>query len=72
VREAVRTDKRGHYAAACIALLENQGKVVELSWTIAADIDRRELIGREVDLIAAHGTCLRSSPACQFHGPSVS
>jgi hypothetical protein len=62
-----RPDKRGHYAAACVAAHEARGKVVEVSWTAAGDIDRRELMGREVDLIAAHRKQFRS-PVCQFHG----
>jgi hypothetical protein len=46
---------------------EEQGKTVEVSWATVGDMDRRELMGREVDLIAAHRKCF-GSPACQFHG----
>jgi len=43
------------------------GQTVEVSWATVGDMDRRELMGREVDLIAAHRTRF-GSPACQFHG----
>lgn len=66
-RARSRDDKRGHSAAACIAAHEVRGKTVDVSWVLAGDIDRRELLGREVDLIAAHRR-LSGSPACQFHG----
>jgi len=62
-----REDKRGHYAAACVAAHEKQGNTIEVSWAIAGDVDRRELMGLEVDLIAAHRKRF-GSPACQFHG----
>ena len=62
-----REDKRGHYAAACVAAHEKQGKTIEVSWAITGDVDRRELMGREVDLIAAHRKRF-GSPTCQFHG----
>jgi hypothetical protein len=62
-----RPDKRGHYGAACVAAHEERGKVVEVSWVTASDLDRRELMGREADLIAAHRKWF-GSPACQFHG----
>ena len=62
-----RPDKRGHYAAACVAAHEKQGKIIEVSWATVGDIDRRELMGREVGLIAAHRKRF-GSPACQFHG----
>ena len=66
-RARFRDDKRGHYAAACVAAHEDQDKIVEVSWTIVGDMERRELMGREVDLIAAHRRRF-GSPACQFHG----
>ena len=62
-----REDKRGHYAAACVAAHEDRGKIVEVSWATVGNLDRRELMGREVDLIAAHRK-LFGNPACQFHG----
>jgi hypothetical protein len=62
-----REDKHGHYAAACVAAHENLGKVVEVSWVTVGNMDRRELMGREVDLIAAHRKRF-GNPACQFHG----
>ena len=62
-----RQDKRGHYAAACVAAHEKKGRTVEVSWATVGDMDRRELMGHEVDLIAAHRK-LFGSPACQFHG----
>jgi hypothetical protein len=62
-----REDKRGHYAAACVAAHEGQGKIVEVSWATVGNMDRRELMGREVDLIAAHRKRF-GNPVCQFHG----
>jgi len=59
---------RGHSAAACIAGHEAQGKVVEVSWAVLEDLDRRALMGIEVDLIAACRMRFGESPACQFHG----
>jgi hypothetical protein len=66
-RARSRPDKRGHYAAGCVAGHEARGEVVEVSWAIVEDKDRRELMGLEVDLIAAHRKHF-GSPACQFHG----
>lgn len=66
-RARSREDKRGHYAAACVAAHEDQGKIVEVSWATVGNMDRRELMGREVDLIAAHRKRF-GNPACQFHG----
>ncbi|HET9969934.1 MAG TPA: hypothetical protein VFQ68_16995 [Streptosporangiaceae bacterium] len=62
---------RGHSAAACVAGFEKQGEVVEVSWALAGDIDRRELMGLEVDLIANCRACYGESPACQFHGAAL-
>lgn len=62
-----REDKRGHYAAACVAAHEKQGKPIEVSWATVGNMDRRELMGREADLIAAHRRRF-GTPACQFHG----
>jgi hypothetical protein len=59
---------RGHTAAACVAGYEAQGNLVEVSWTILEDLDRRALMGMEVDLIAACRMRFGQSPACQFHG----
>jgi hypothetical protein len=59
---------RGHSAAACVAGFEKQGGVVEVSWALPGDIDRRALMGLEVDLIASCRACYGESPACQFHG----
>ena len=50
---------------------ENQNEVVEVSWALAGDIDRRALMGLEVDLIASCRARYRDSPACQFHGTSL-
>jgi hypothetical protein len=61
-------DYRGHSAAACIADHEAQGKVVEVSWSVLEGLDRRALMGIEVDLIAACRMRFGESPACQFHG----
>jgi hypothetical protein len=62
---------RGHSAAPCVVTLEDQGEVVEVSWALVGDMDRRELMGREVDLIAACRARCGESPACQFHGRAL-
>jgi hypothetical protein len=59
---------RGHSAAACVAGFENRNEVVEVSWAPTGDIDRRVLMGLEVDLIANCRAWYGDSPACQFHG----
>jgi hypothetical protein len=59
---------RGHSAAACVAGYEKHGEAVEVSWAPAAAMDRRALLGLEVDLIAACRAHFGESPACQFHG----
>jgi hypothetical protein len=66
-RARFREDKRGHYAAACVARHEANGETVEVSWATVREMNRRELMGREVDFIAAHRKRF-GSPACQFHG----
>src|SRR5262249_38679769 len=62
-----RADKKGHSAAACVAAYEEAGKIVFVSWATVGDMGRRDLMGLEVDLIAAHRRRF-GSPACQFHG----
>lgn len=62
---------RGHSAAACVAGHEAQGNVIEVSWALLEDLDRRALMGIEVDLIAACRTRFGESPACQFHGRAL-
>jgi hypothetical protein len=59
---------RGHSAAACVAGHEAQGNLIEVSWALLDDLDRRALMGVEVDLIAACRALFGESPACQFHG----
>jgi hypothetical protein len=59
---------RGHSAAACVADHEAQDNVIEVSWALLEQMDRRALMGIEVDLIAACRTRFGDSPACQFHG----
>jgi hypothetical protein len=66
-RARYRADKKGHSAAACVAAHEAAGKIVSVSWATVGDMDRRDLMGLEVDLIAAHRQN-SGSPACQFHG----
>jgi hypothetical protein len=61
-------DYQGHSAAACVAAFEQRHEVVEVSWAPAGGTGRRELMGMEVDLIAACRARYGQSPACQFHG----
>jgi hypothetical protein len=48
-------------------VMMSQGKVVEVSWAVLEGLDRRALMGTEVDLIAACRMRFGESPACQFH-----
>ena len=67
----------GHSAAPCVAAL-GRGHIIEVSWAtvsrmsteqpVSPEQERRELLGLEVDLIAACRRCFGQSPACQFHG----
>ena len=66
-RARYRPDKKGHSAAACVAAYEAADKIVSVSWATVTDMDRRDLMGLEADLIAAHRQNF-GSPACQFHG----
>lgn len=61
-------DHRGHYAGGGIAAHQGDGPSIEVSWVVMSDIDRRELMGREADLICSHRRVTGDSPACQFHG----
>ncbi len=45
-----------------------KGCSVELSWVVMDPLSRRELMGQEVDLIAAHRAAFGDSPTCQFAG----
>lgn len=57
-----------HYAAGCVAS-RAPDHAVRVCWVELPDIDRRELMGREVDLIAAYRTSTGGkSPSCQFAG----
>jgi hypothetical protein len=63
-----RQDHRGHYAARSIAAERVKGCRVEVSWVVMDPLSRRELMGQEVDLIAAHRASFGDSPTCQFAG----
>jgi hypothetical protein len=70
----------GHSAAPCVAAHRSQGHAVEISWAPVAASQmnvrrpddqeevKRELLGLEIDLIAAFRRLFGHSPACQFHG----
>jgi hypothetical protein len=68
----------GHYAAECVAAHRRLGHTIEVSWASSSQMNidqrlskkekRRELMGFEVDLIAASRRLFARSPACQFHG----
>jgi hypothetical protein len=68
----------GHSAADCVAAHRNPGHDIEVSWAtvgqmyidgrISEEHERRELLGLEVDLIAACRWLFGHSPACQHHG----
>jgi hypothetical protein len=63
-----RADHRGHYAARGVAEARANGCTVEVSWVVRDPLPRRQLLGEEVDLIAAYRTVFRDSPTCQFGG----
>ncbi len=68
----------GHYAAECVEAHRSLGHSIEVSWACTSQMNidrrlsmkekRRELMGLEVDLIAACRRLYGRSPACQFHG----
>ena len=63
-----RDDHRGHYAARGIAAERAKGCSVDISWVVMDPLPRRELMGQEGDLIAAHRATIGDSPTCQFAG----
>jgi hypothetical protein len=68
-RAAEALDARApHVAGACVFEHERRGGTVEVSWVPTPDLDKRERLGREVDLIAAYRRVAGESPACQFAG----
>jgi hypothetical protein len=44
------------------------GCAIVISWATTEGMDRRERLGLECDLIAAHRAVTKESPACQFAG----
>lgn len=64
-----RPDHVGHYAGGCVA--RAAGSEVEVSWVVRDRISKRDLLGEEVDLIAAYRRTMGSSPRCQFAGERV-
>lgn len=68
-RAAEGMDARApHVAGACVYQHQRRGATIEVSWVSAPDIDKRERLGREVDLIAAYRHSEGASPSCQFAG----
>ena len=63
-----RPDHKGHYAGRCVSRAQG----VEISWVVLDDLDKRELMGRELDLVAAYRRVTNSSPRCQFAGERIS
>lgn len=61
-----RADHVGHYAGGCGARAGSSG--VEVSWIVRERVHKRDLLGQEVDLIAAYRKIIGSSPLCQFAG----
>lgn len=59
-------DHRGHYAGGCIARAGRSA--VEVSWIVRDPVEKRDLMGEEVDLIAAYRRTMGPSPRCQFAG----
>jgi hypothetical protein len=63
----IEPDAGHHYAGGCVAS-HAAGRAVVVSWIELPTIDRRELMGIEVDLIAAYRISTGGSPPCQFAG----
>jgi hypothetical protein len=61
-----RADHVGHYAGGCVARADRSG--VEVSWVVRDRISKRNLLGEEVDLIAAYRRTQGRGPRCQFAG----
>src|SRR5258708_3887623 len=57
-----------HVAGGCVWKHVCVGHVIEVSWTEAPNLDKRERKGVECDLIAACRKIMGVSPACQFAG----
>jgi len=47
---------------------ECAGVVVEVSWVEMPNLDGRERLGVECELIAAYRKAIHANPACQFAG----
>jgi hypothetical protein len=67
-RSMYAVDNRGHSAGACIEACAGRNGRVEVSWFTCEGADKREILGRECDLIAAHRAIVGLSPRCQFKG----
>jgi hypothetical protein len=57
-----------HVAGRCVREHERRGGMIEVSWVATADLDKRERLGRECDLIAAYRRATGENPPCQFAG----
>lgn len=57
-----------HVVGACVYQHERRGGVIEVSWVAIPDLEKRERLGREVDLITAYRRDMGESPSCQFAG----
>ena len=80
LRKAMEYAKQGRYAAqgkvggpphvagGCVWKHVCAWRVIEVSWTETANLDKRERMGVECDLIAAYRKAMGASPACQSAG----
>jgi hypothetical protein len=60
----------GHWAAPHIFQVVGKA-VVEVSWIALANVDKRERLGIECDLIATYRRQEGSNPTCQFSGKAA-
>jgi hypothetical protein len=68
-RAAAGLDARGpHVAGACVYQHQKRGATIQVSWVATPDLDKRERLGRECDLIAGYRKVVHESPSCQFAG----
>lgn len=65
-RAARGLDAVGHVAGACVYEHQRHGATIQVSWVAMPNLDKRERLGREVDLIAAYRQVMHESPSCQF------
>lgn len=57
-----------HVAGGCVLHHAQAGKTIEVSWLATQDLDKRERLGLECELICAYRKTMGKNPTCQFAG----